>query len=118
MEHICDNVVLALVLWVGSYVAYLGLNHGLAPNARLQQLLRYLPASIVAVLPLAVTDTDVLQPMVIKLLAIAELWHWHIRLRITLRIATPLPITTIVWIQHLPYTFSVLWAEWRFCCQL
>lgn len=74
MDHICDCLVLALVLWLGNYVAYLCLNHGLAPNARLQQLLRYLPASIVAVLPLAVTDTDVLQPMVIKLLAIAELW--------------------------------------------
>ena len=74
MEHIWSNVLLMVALWLGNYAIYLGCNHGIAPNARLQQWLRYLPASVVAVLPLAITDTDVLQPAVVKLLVVTELW--------------------------------------------
>jgi heptose-I-phosphate ethanolaminephosphotransferase len=74
MEHIWGNLLLALLLWLGNYVVYLTCNHGIAPNARLQQFLRYLPASIVAVMPLVLTDTTVLQPAVLKLLLITELW--------------------------------------------
>lgn len=73
MEHICSNGLLMVALWLGNYAIYLSCNHGIAPNARLQQLLRYLPASVIAVLPLAITDTDVLQPAVVKLLLITEL---------------------------------------------
>lgn len=74
MEHIWSNVLLMVALWLGNYAIYLGCNRGIAPNARLQQWLRYLPASVVAVLPLAITDTDVLQPAVVKLLVVTELW--------------------------------------------
>ncbi len=44
MTVILHSILLMLVLWLGSYAAYLLFNHGLAPNARLQQLLRYLVA--------------------------------------------------------------------------
>lgn len=74
MDSIFIYILLALVLWLGNYLFYLSFNHGLAPNARLQQLLRYLPASIVAVLPIAITGTDVMQPAVLKLIGITELW--------------------------------------------
>lgn len=74
MEHIYNDIILALILWLGNYILYLCLNHGLAPNAKLQQLLRYLPASIVAVLPISVTCSEVFQPAVYKLVAITELW--------------------------------------------
>lgn len=74
MENIYNCALLALALWLGNYILYLKLNHGLAPNARRQQLLRYLPASILAVLPLALTNCEVFQPAVLKSLAITELW--------------------------------------------
>lgn len=74
MEPIWGNCVLALVLWLVHYAVYMTCNHGLAPNARLQQLLRYLPAAAVAVLPLAVTGIAVWQPAVMRLVMVTELW--------------------------------------------
>lgn len=62
------------MLWLGNYALYRACNHGISPSAKLQQLLRYLPASLVAVLPLAVTETCVLQSAVLKLWIVAELW--------------------------------------------
>ena len=63
-----------ILLWLGNYALYRACNHGISPSAKLQQLLRYLPASLVAVLPLAVTETCVLQSAVLKLWIVAELW--------------------------------------------
>lgn len=74
MENIYNYALLALFLWLGNYMLYLAINHGLAPNAKRQQFLRYLPASILAILPLAITNTEVFQPAIFKLLAITELW--------------------------------------------
>lgn len=74
MENIYNCLLLALILWLGNYVMYLMINHGLAPNAKRQQLFRYLPASVLAVLPLAITGSEVFQPAVVKILIITELW--------------------------------------------
>lgn len=74
MEHIWGQIGLACLLWLGNYALYRACNHGISPSAKLQQLLRYLPASLVAVLPLAVTETCVLQSAVLKLWIVAELW--------------------------------------------
>ena len=74
MEHIWGQIGLACLLWLGNYALYRACNHGISPSAKLQQLLRYLPASLVAVLPLAVTETSVLQSAVLKLWIVAELW--------------------------------------------
>ncbi len=74
MTVILHSILLMLVLWLGSYAAYLLFNHGLAPNARLQQLLRYLVAALVAVVPLCVTATPVCQPAVMAFLAVSFLW--------------------------------------------
>ena len=68
------NLLLFFVLWWGGYSIYLSFNHGLAPNARLQQLLRYLAASVCAVIPLGVTKTSPLQPTLLLVLGIAVLW--------------------------------------------
>lgn len=74
MEHIWGQIGLACLLWLGNYALYRACNHGISPSAKLQQLLRYLPASLVAVLPLAVTETSVVQSAVLKLWIVAELW--------------------------------------------
>lgn len=68
------NLLLALLLWCGAYATYMAFNHGLAPNARLQQLLRYLAAAVVAVIPLTITYTSPLQPTVLMALGVAALW--------------------------------------------
>lgn len=62
------------VLWLGSYAAYMTCNHGLAPNARLQQFIRYLVASLVAVAPLAATGTYPFQGSLLLALFISVLW--------------------------------------------
>ena len=67
-------LLLTILLWTGSYTIYLTCNHGLAPNARLQQLLRYLAASIVAALPLTITATSPLNPTIGLCLTVAGLW--------------------------------------------
>lgn len=68
------NLLLFLLLWLGGDALYLACNHGLAPNARLQQLLRYLAASACAVAPLVLTQTSPLQPALLLVLAVAALW--------------------------------------------
>ena len=72
--NVCYSLLLAPVLWAAGYVTYLTCNHGLAPNARLQQLLRYLAAAVVAVVPLAVTASSPFQPAILLALAVSLLW--------------------------------------------
>lgn len=69
-----ENIMLMLLLWLGGYAVYLLCNHGLAKNARLQQLLRYLAGALVAVVPLAVTGTSPVQPASLLALAVAVMW--------------------------------------------
>lgn len=68
------SLLLIPVLWLGSYTVYMTCSHGVARNARLQQLLRYLVASLVAVVPLAVTNTWPFQPAIILALGVSALW--------------------------------------------
>lgn len=68
------SLMLMPVLWLGSYIVYRTCNHGLASNAKLQQLLRYLAASAVAVVPLAVSGADPFQPAIVLMLAVSFLW--------------------------------------------
>lgn len=68
------DLLLFLLLWLGGYAVYLAFNHGVAPNARLQQLLRYLAAAACAVAPFVLTLTTPLQPSLLLILAVAVLW--------------------------------------------
>ncbi|MBQ9357684.1 MAG: phosphoethanolamine transferase [Prevotella sp.] len=72
--NVWHSLMLIPLLWVAAMAVYLGCNHGLAPNARLQQLLRYMVASVVAAVPLAVTNTSPLQPAVVLALFVAFCW--------------------------------------------
>ena len=74
MRAVLDSIGLMLFLWLGNYAVYLLCNHGLAPNARLQQLLRYLVASAVAIVPMTASSTTILQPTALLILAVCELW--------------------------------------------
>ena len=68
------TLALFLCLWLGNYACYRLFNHGLAPNAKLQQLLRYLVASVVAVLPVAVSGAWPFQPTLLLVLLVSALW--------------------------------------------
>ncbi len=73
MTILC-NILLGFVLWLVGFTIYMLCNHGLAPNARLQQLLRYLVAAVAAVVPVGITASDVLQPTLLLTLAVSVLW--------------------------------------------
>lgn len=68
------NVLVFLFLWLGGYAAYMSFNKGLAPNARLQQFLRYFVAALAAIIPLTVSMTEVFQPVVLLILFVAVMW--------------------------------------------
>ena len=68
------SLILALLLWSGGYTIYLMCNHGLAPNARLQQLTRYLVAAIVAVLPISIAGQSVFAPSIGLILTVSLAW--------------------------------------------
>lgn len=68
------NIFLAFLLWIGSYTIYMTCNHGIAQNARLQQLFRYFAASLVAIVPTTITETNPFQPFFISILITSGLW--------------------------------------------
>lgn len=72
--NVWHSLTLVPLLWAVAMAVYLGCNHGLAPNARLQQLLRYMAAAVVASVPLAVTNTSPLQPAILLALFVAICW--------------------------------------------
>lgn len=74
MQTILYNIIAALFLWLGGYAAYMSFNRGLAPNARLQQFLRYLVAACVSIIPSTVTLTTPLQPTFMLILLTAAAW--------------------------------------------
>ena len=74
MTVVIEYTALFLFLWLGNYAIYRLFNHGVAQNAKLQQLLRYLVATIVASVPLVISKTSVVQPTVLLSLTVAELW--------------------------------------------
>ena len=74
MVSIVECLLLIPILWLVSFAAYLLFNHGLAPNRRRQQFFRYLVASVVTVVPLAVTATSPFQPIMVFFLGAWLLW--------------------------------------------
>lgn len=59
-----SNILIALALWGIAFAVYTCCNKGLPRNCVRQQFRRYLIATIIASLPLAITDTDVCQPAI------------------------------------------------------
>ncbi|MCH5178642.1 MAG: phosphoethanolamine transferase [Prevotellaceae bacterium] len=74
MDNWAYNLLVFIFLWTYSYMVYLACNHGLAPNARLQQLIRYLVGSLVAVTPLFIVNTYPLQPAILLSLIVSLSW--------------------------------------------
>ncbi len=74
MIVILCSIILALTFWLGGFAIYMLCNHGLAPNARLQQFLRYMAAAFVAVLPMCVTMTSYRQPVIALILIVSVAW--------------------------------------------
>ncbi len=74
MPVLCSIFLLYLLLWGGGYAVYMSCNRGLAPNARLQQFLRYMVGALVAVLPLAVMWCSPWQPALLLSLGVSASW--------------------------------------------
>ena len=67
-------IALFFLLWLGGFAIYMGCNHGLAPNARLQQFLRYLAGAALAVVPIAVAAANPTEPALLLVLAVSMSW--------------------------------------------
>ena len=60
-----SNILIALLLWGIAFITYVTCNKGLPRNCIRQQFRRYLIATIIASLPVAITGTSICQPAVI-----------------------------------------------------
>lgn len=69
-----EKIVLPLAMWAVATTIYRLCNHGLAPNAKRQQLFRYFMASICGSVPMLVGDARLVQPSVLLALATSFLW--------------------------------------------
>ena len=105
MVSIVECLLLIPILWLVSFAAYLLFNHGLAPNRRRQQFFRYLVASVVTVVPLAVTATSPFQPIMVFFLGATM---------ITKSMA-PLVFISLVGFQDYRYCLIVI-SSWGRCC--
>ena len=59
-----SNILIALALWGIAFAVYTCCNKGLPRNCVRQQFRRYLIATIIASVPVAMTGTDVCQPAI------------------------------------------------------
>ncbi|MBP3409249.1 MAG: phosphoethanolamine transferase [Bacteroidaceae bacterium] len=59
-----QHIIPAIALWGISFIIYVTCNKGLPRNCIRQQLRRYLIATIIASVPMAITGTDVCQPAI------------------------------------------------------
>lgn len=62
------------MLGLGCYIFYLSVNQGLAPNAKLQQFLRFIVGSCIAIIPLCITNTNIFQYPLVLILIISIMW--------------------------------------------
>lgn len=67
-------IAMAIILWLAGHSIYMSCNHGIPRNARGQQFRRYLFASILAVLPSAISGINVIQPQMLIALGTAFVW--------------------------------------------
>lgn len=69
-----EALLTALFLWGFSFGIYMTCNHGIAKNARGQQMRRYLSAALIAAIPMGVAKITLLQPIMLMNLFIAIAW--------------------------------------------
>ena len=83
--------VLMLLLYAASMLIFLRFNRGLAPTSRRQQGRRYLIASLLSGITLALTDFYVWSPQVVAALVVCVAWMltWNITNDLTYRRSSP-----------------------------
>lgn len=74
MENFNKYIFMALFLYLFSYFCYLKLSHGLGNKATYLQMRRFIPCSILAILPTALTKIPITSSVFLIPLAIALLW--------------------------------------------
>ena len=74
MSTYSNYLLMALGLYLFSYIYYLKISHGLGNKATYLQMRRFVPCAILAVLPLALAKISFTSPLFIIPAAIAVLW--------------------------------------------
>jgi len=74
IEIIIINIITALLIWIAAFTIYMQCNKGVSHIARGQQFRRYLLASVCAIAPVAVTNTDLCQPAIFIAMIVAASW--------------------------------------------
>lgn len=74
MEFYSKYILTSLLFYLFSYISYLKLSHGLGKKATYLQMRRYIPCSILAILPIAITKFPIESPIFIIPSIIAFLW--------------------------------------------
>ncbi|MBQ8593225.1 MAG: phosphoethanolamine transferase [Bacteroidaceae bacterium] len=79
-----ELAAIALLLWGGGFGVYMSCNHGIARNARGQQLRRYLLAALCTIVPMAIAGISLFHPTLLFSLLLSLIWmttypllfHW------------------------------------------